>query len=95
MTSEDLTVKEFSMRLASSAVLGAALFACASALGAECTARVDALAKQVEAMQDPKLKKLAQYDVKRAHRELAEGDEAECTEAADHLEHLIEEDRKG
>ncbi len=56
---------------------------------ATCTDRVDAMSPQVAAMDDAKMKRLAEYDIKRAHRELAAGDEVECNEAADHLESLV------
>ncbi len=71
-------------------LVGALLLACvASPALADCEARLKAVVSRVDEVKDERDRKLVQYDVKRAGRELREGDEDECNEALDHAESIL------
>ncbi len=61
------------------------------ALAAEgCKARIAELGPHGQAIQNARLRELFSFDLERASKELAEGDEDECAEAVDHAAHLLE-----
>ena len=62
----------------------------ASPAAGDCKGRVDDLRPRSETIQDARIRELFQFDLKRAERELAEGDEDECTEAVGHAAQLLE-----
>lgn len=57
---------------------------------ADCKARLAEMAPRVSELQDERERKLVEYDIKRAGRELREGDEDECTEALDHAASILD-----
>lgn len=76
-----------------SPLLALALFAsallAASAARADCQSDIKALAPRTEKVADTRTKQLVSFDLQRARRELAEGDEDECQEAVDHARSLL------
>ena len=76
-------------------VVGLLALACvASPARADCAARLKTVAPRVDQIADERDRKLVQYDVKRAGRELREGDEDECNEALDHAESILDAAKK-
>ncbi len=59
------------------------------AAAADCGRDIAALQPQVEQVAAGRQRELLDFDLKRARKELAEGDEAECQEAADHAGKLL------
>ncbi len=61
------------------------------ALAAEgCKARIAELGPRRETIQNTRTRELFSFDLERASKELAEGDEDECAEAVDHATQLLE-----
>ncbi len=58
-------------------------------LAAGCQPRIDALAAKVAQVEPERTRQLVAFDIKRATKELGEGDEDECLEAVEHAEDLI------
>jgi hypothetical protein len=76
------------------AAIGAALIL--AAMGApsagaapQCVDEMQAVAAKIPGIPDARIRDLATFDIQRAKRELAEGDEDECQEAIDHAKELI------
>ena len=72
-----------------SGLLGAAVSHAAAADPETCDQRLARLEPKTASIQDDRTKRLYVYDMKSAHRELAEGDERECREILDHAETLL------
>lgn len=60
-----------------------------AAWAAECNAEIQRVQTLSAKVTDPKLKRLVDYDIKRAHKESAEADEMECQEAIGHADKLM------
>lgn len=76
------------MRAIALAALIAPLVA-AGVARADCKQDVADLQPQVDQAQPGRTKELLAFDLKRAQRELGEGDEDECQEAVDHARKLL------
>ena len=79
------------MRLGVAVVLAAgALWAARPSVArADCETQLQALEQQAAAAPAARTRQLVQYDVDRARKESAEGDEGECQEAIDHATRLL------
>ncbi len=56
---------------------------------ADCAGEIQRMQGQVTKVTDPKVKRLVEFDIKRATREADEGDGGECKEAIDHADKLM------
>jgi len=74
-----------SLALAVALVLGTAVPAGA----AECNAEIQRVQSQLGNVSDGKVRRLVEYDIKRAKKEAAEVDGMECQEAIDHADKLL------
>ena len=72
------------------ALIAAALLLPAQVAQADCTAEMAAVAAKLPGVTDPRTQKLVAYDLKRAAKELGEGDPDECLEAMEHARSLLE-----
>ncbi len=70
--------------------LAAALaLAATSPAWADCNADIQRMQSQVAKVSDAKVKRLVEYDIKRAKKEANEADPMECQEAVDHADKLM------
>jgi hypothetical protein len=69
--------------------LAAVLAAAPAAVHADCRSDLAELQPQVDKAEAGRTKELLAFDLQRARRELGEGDQAECSEAADHARKLL------
>lgn len=56
---------------------------------ADCVGDIQRMRGQVTKVVDPRVKRLVEFDIKRATREADEGDGGECKEAVDHADKLM------
>lgn len=72
------------------ATAAAVLALSANAAWADCTAEMEGVAARLDSIKEERIKQLVEFDLKRAKKELAEGDADECQEAMDHAKQLLE-----
>lgn len=77
-----------------SALIALALACAAGQARADCKQRLDTMAPHVAELTNERDRKLVEYDIKRAGRELREGDEDECNEALDHAQSIFDAQQK-
>ena len=71
------------------AVAAMLVFGVAAPAWADCNADIQRMQSQVAKVGDPKVKRLVEYDIKRAKKEATEADPMECQEAVDHADKLM------